>query len=230
MTNLPLGIKSWDKADRPREKLIDKGVNSLSNSELIAILIGSGNRNESAVALANKILLHYKYDLNQMSMAGIAELTKFKGIGEAKAISIVAAMELAKRKKLAGVERQKKITTSNDAFVVCEPHLEGLTHEEFWVMFLNRNNRIIKLENMSKGGVAGTVVDPRIIFKKAIEKLSSSLILIHNHPSGNLKPSSQDVQITNKMVESGKFLEIKVLDHLIISSGGYFSFADEGLI
>jgi len=230
MTNLPLGIKAWDKADRPREKLLDKGVSTLSNSELIAILIGSGNRTESAVALANKILMHHKYDLNVLSTSSIADLTKFNGIGEAKAVSIVAAMELAKRKKLANVEKQKKITTSNDAFIVCEPHLEGLQHEEFWVLFLNRNNRIIKLENMSKGGVAGTVVDPRIIFKCAIEKLSCSLILIHNHPSGNLKPSRQDIEITKKMVESGKFLEIKVLDHLIISNGGYFSFADEGLI
>jgi len=230
MNNLPLGIKAWDKGDRPREKLLDKGVASLANSELIAILIGSGNRNESAVALSNKILSHYKYKLDAVAQASIQDLMKFNGIGEAKAISIIAAMELAKRKKMASVEKQKKITTSNDAFLVCEPHFEGLSHEEFWVLFLNRNNRVIKLENMSKGGVAGTVVDPRIIFKRALEHLACSMILMHNHPSGNLKPSRQDIEITKKMVESGKFLEIKVLDHLIISADGYFSFADEGLL
>lgn len=230
MTNLPLGIKAWDKADRPREKLLDKGVSTLSNSELIAILIGSGTRKESAVSLSKKILSRFNHDLNALAMASIPDLMQFKGIGEAKAVSIVAAMELTKRKKMSEVEQRHKITSSRDAFVVCEPHLEGLAHEEFWVLFLNRNNRVIKLDNISKGGIAGTVVDPRIIFKRAIEQLACAMILIHNHPSGNLKPSQQDIDITKRMVEAGKFLEVKVLDHLIISKHGYFSFADEGLM
>ena len=223
-------IKSWAKEDRPREKLLEKGSAVLTNSELIAILIGSGSRDQSAVVVANKVLTHYNHKLHQLSKASIQDLMRFKGIGEAKAITINAAMELAKRKQLDVPEMAKRITSSHEAYILCEPHFTDLIHEEFWVLFLNRNNRIIQFENFSKGGLAGTVVDPRIIFKRALEHLASSLIIMHNHPSGNLKPSNQDIQITKDIVASGTFLQIKVLDHLIITEQDYFSFADEGLL
>lgn len=230
MYNQNLNIKAWAEADRPREKLALKGKNTLSDAELIAILIGSGNKNETAVELSKKILASINNDLNELGKLSISDLTKFNGIGEAKAISIIAALELGRRRKTSDVEKRTKVTSSKDAYNSISPVLSDLQHEEFWVIYLNRNNEIIKQENISKGGVSGTVADSKIIFKRAIETLASAIILSHNHPSGNLKPSNADIQLTKKLKEAGTMLDIPVLDHLIIGEKDYFSFADESLM
>jgi len=223
-------IKSWAEADRPREKLLDKGRSVLSEAELIAILIGSGSRNESAVELSKRILTSVDNNLSELGKLGVNELMKFHGIGEAKAISIIAALELGRRRKETDAIKRDKINSSADAFSIMQPLVGDLPHEEFWVLLLNRSNKVIGKQNVSKGGVAGTVADSKIIFKMAVEHLSSAIILCHNHPSGNLKPSDADISLTKKMVEAGKLLEIPVLDHLIVTESGYYSFADEGMI
>lgn len=225
-----LGIKNWAEEDRPREKLLLKGKASLSEAELIAILLGSGTSSLSAVDLAKQILSTYSNNLNELARLGVKELTKFRGIGEAKAISIVAALELGRRRKETKVLRKPKITSSNDVFDLVKSDLLDLQHEEFWVLLLNRSNLVIKKHLISSGGVSGTVADPKMIFKHALGELASSIILIHNHPSGNLKPSQQDISLTKKMVEGGKLLEIPVLDHVIFTNESYFSFADEGML
>jgi len=225
-----LNIKDWSAQDRPREKLLAQSRKALSDAELIAILIGSGSRNESAVDLSKRILASVNNNLVDLARLDVPNLTKFKGIGEAKAISIVAALELGRRRKGADKIIKSKITTSNDAYQALLPKLQDLNTEEFWVLMLNRQNEIIELKQISSGGVAGTVVDPKVIFKSAIQSLASSIILSHNHPSGNLKPSKADIAITNKLKSAGESLEIKVLDHLIISEQGYYSFADEGIM
>lgn len=223
-------ITKWAEEDRPREKLILKGRSALSNAELIAILIGSGNKDQSAVDLCKTILSTFNNDLNQLGRLSIADLTQFKGIGEAKAIGIIAALELGRRRVSAHVKEKPKITSSQDAFQCLYASMEGLAHEEFKILLLNRNNRVVKIEQISQGGIAGTVVDPKIIFKKALDYGACSIILSHNHPSGNLRPSQADLKITKKLKEAGELLEVRVLDHLIISDKGYFSFLDEGLI
>lgn len=225
-----LNIKAWAEEDRPREKLLLKGKNSLSDAELIAILIGSGNRTETAVELIKKILAFVNNDLNQLSKLTIADLTKFNGIGEAKAISIVAALEIGKRKKNQDKVSKTTITSSKIAYEEISSFLSDLNHEEFWVLYLNRKNEVLKKENISKGGIHETIADSKIIFKNAIENLASAIILCHNHPSGNLTPSKSDVDLTKKLVEIGKLMETPVLDHLIIGENNYFSFADENLI
>lgn len=225
-----LDIKSWAEEDRPREKLLLKGKKALSDAELIAILIGSGSRNETAVDLSKRILKSVNNNLHQLAKLSVKDLMKFKGIGEAKAISIVAALEIGGRRQMANILQKPQITCSKDIFDLFQPLIGDLPHEEFWVLLLNRHNKIEEKVQISQGGVAGTVADTKIIFKKAIQCLASSIILLHNHPSGNLQPSNADKSITKKMVEAGKLLEIAVLDHLIITQGGYFSFADEGLI
>lgn len=225
-----LGIKSWAEADRPREKMLLKGKEALSDAELLAILIGSGSRNQSAVALCKDILSKVNNDLNDLGKEEIKDLMTFKGIGEAKAISIVAALELGRRRRLAEVRVKKQITSSRDVFEIYHPILGDLPHEEFWVMYLNRANKILGKERISLGGVTGTVADVKIIFKKAIQYLASGIILTHNHPSGNLQPSRADINFTNKAAEAGRFLEINVLDHIIVTEAHYYSFADEGLI
>lgn len=230
MYNQNLNIKAWAEADRPREKLALKGKSVLSDAELVAILIGSGNRNETAVELSKKILASINNDLNQLGKLSIADLIQFNGIGEAKAISIIAALELGRRRKTAGVDKRQKVQSSKDAYNSISPLLSDLPHEEFWVIYLNRNNEILKQENISKGGVSGTIADSKIIFKRAIESLASAMILCHNHPSGNLKPSNADIQLTKKLKEAGNMLDIPVLDHLIIGEKDYFSFSDEHLI
>ena len=207
-----------------------KGRSALSDAELIAILIGSGTGGTSAVDLAKQILSQYENDLNYLGRASIKGLMKFKGIGEAKAITIAAALELGRRRQTSQVKERPKITSSNDAYQCVYAAMEDLQHEEFKILLLNRNNRVTKIETISVGGVAGTVVDPKVIFKKALEEQASSIILTHNHPSGNLNPSQADIEITKKLVKAGKTLEINVLDHLIISDKGYYSFLDEGLI
>lgn len=225
-----LNIKAWAEEDRPREKLLLKGKNSLSDAELIAILIGSGNRTETAVELSKKILAFVNNDLNQLAKLTIADLTKFNGIGEAKAISIVAALEIGKRKKNQDKVLKTTITSSKIAYEEISSFLSDLNHEEFWVLYLNRKNEVLKKENISKGGIHGTIADSKIIFKNAIENLASAIILCHNHPSGNLTPSKSDIDLTKKLVEIGKLMETPVLDHLIIGENNYFSFADENLI
>ncbi len=225
-----LSIKSWAEEDRPREKLMLKGKASLSEAELIAILIGSGTPSMSAVDLAKQILSTYQNNLNELAKLGIKELRTFKGIGEAKAISIVAALELGRRRKGSEIIKRPKITSSSLVYELMKENLLDLKHEEFWVVLLNRSNTVIEKVLVSSGGVSGTVADPKIIFKAALDKLASGVLLVHNHPSGNLKPSHQDIQLTKKLVESGRVLEIPVLDHVIFTDESYYSFADEGLI
>lgn len=229
-TKSSLSIKSWSVDDRPREKLRDKGRSVLSDAELIAILIGSGTKNESAVDLAKRILASVNNDLNMLGQLGVSDLIKFKGIGEARAITIVAALELGRRRKSSMQSKTEKITSSTDSFNVLYPYLADLDHEQFYVLLLRRNNSVIDTIRISQGGVSGTVVDPRLVFKPAIDKLASAIILAHNHPSGNLNPSQSDMKITKSLVEAGKILEISVLDHIIIVGKEYTSFADEGLL
>lgn len=225
-----LNIKAWAEEDRPREKLLSKGRSALSDAELIAILIGSGNRNETAVELSKKILKSIDNDLIKIGKLSVKELMQFNGIGEAKAISIVAALELGRRRKNTDNQLKKTIKSSKDVFEEVIGVMSDLPHEEFWVLFLDRRNAVIKKSNISKGGVSGTVADAKIIFKEAIQLLASAVILCHNHPSGNLKPSDADVQLTKKMKEIGYLVDVPVLDHLIITDKSYFSFGDEGLI
>ena len=225
-----LNIKAWAQEDRPREKLSLKGKNALSDAELIAILIGSGNRNETAVELSKKILASINNDLNKLSKLSIADLTQFNGIGEAKAISIISALELGRRRKNSKAEKKPSIKSSNDAYNIISDVLSDLPHEEFWVIYLNKKNEVLKKENISKGGIDGTIADTKIIFKHAIEQLASAIILCHNHPSGNLKPSNTDIKLTKKLKETGIMLDTPVLDYLIIGEKDYFSFADEGII
>jgi DNA repair protein RadC len=230
MYNQNLTIKTWAEEDRPREKLSLKGKNSLSDAELIAILIGSGNKNESAVELSKKILASLNNDLNRLAKLSISDLTQFNGIGDAKAISIIAALEIGRRRKDSEIEKRPIIKSSKDAYNVIADVLSDLPHEEFWVLYLNRKNEVIKKENISKGGVSGTIADSKIIFKSAIEQLASAIILCHNHPSGSLKPSAADISLTKKLKETGTMLDTPVLDHLIIGEKDYFSFADQELL
>ncbi|MEQ8627535.1 DNA repair protein RadC [Ekhidna sp.] len=225
-----LTIKRWAEEDRPREKLLLKGKSSLSEAELIAILIGSGNTEQTAVELSQHILSQCEHNLANLARLSVKDLQKFKGIGEAKAISIVAALELGRRRKESEPSKKVKITSSHDAFQLLHGDMMDLNHEEFWLLLLKRNNEVIKKEMLSRGGVSGTVVDAKIIFKRALEETASGLILAHNHPSGNLKPSQEDINLTKRLKEAGRSLDISVLDHLIITDHSFFSFADEGLL
>jgi DNA repair protein RadC len=222
-------ITNWSEDDRPREKLMLKGKSVLSDAELIAILIGSGSRNESAVDLSKRILASVDHNLNALGKLSIAQLMNFKGIGEAKAISIIAAMELGRRRRNEDVIELTKITSSKAVFEVMQPIIGELAHEEFWVLFLNNSNKILFKTQLSKGGMTGTVVDPRIVFKIALEQNATSIILTHNHPSGKLQASDADIQITKKIKLAGQQLDIPVLDHIIITERGYYSFVDEGI-
>jgi len=221
-------IKDWSEDDKPREKLMLKGKDTLSDAELLAILIGSGSRNESAVALSQRILATAK-NLNTLGKMSISQLMQFKGIGEAKAITIVAALELGRRQRSEDAVKIKKITSSKAVFEIMQPIIGELPHEEFWVLFLNNSNKVIYKSQLSKGGIAGTVVDMRLVFKLALENGATGLILCHNHPSGELNPSGADKQITQKIKTAGEILDVKVLDHLIITESKYYSFVDEGI-
>jgi DNA repair protein RadC len=225
-----LTIKSLAEEDRPREKLLLKGKASLSEAELIAILIGSGNKDQTAVELAQHILNQCGNDLNALARLSVNDLKKFKGIGEAKAISIVSALEIGRRRKEQEPTKKFKIQSSKDAYELLKGDLMDLPHEEFWLILLKRNNEVIKKEQISRGGVSGTLVDAKIVFKRALEETSSSIILAHNHPSGNLKASQQDINLTKKLKEAGKALDISVLDHLIITDHSFFSFADNDML
>lgn len=229
MEEIKTSIKQWAEEDRPREKLLLKGKSVLSEAELIGILIGSGTRTLTAVDLAKNILHSVDNNLNLLARLSVAELKKFKGIGEAKAISIVSALELGRRRKEANQPKTIKITNSKTVYEIMHQYLQDLQHEEFWILLLNRANQLVKPVSISQGGVSGTFSDPKIIFKHALEALASGIILIHNHPSGNKNPSQTDINLTKKLKEAGRVLEIPVLDHLIYTDSGYLSMADEGL-
>ncbi len=223
-------ITQWAEDDRPREKLLLKGKNALSDAELIAILMRSGNKNNSAVDLAKQILDHSNNNLIELSKFTAADLLHFNGVGEAKALSIIAALELGRRRRGAEVIERKTISSSMDGFNYFMSIIENYKYEGFWLLLLNRANKIIKHVQISEGGVSGTVADPKKIFKLSIENSASGIILCHNHPSGNIKPSEQDLKLTKKISEGGQLLDINVLDHLIIGDEKYFSFADENLM
>jgi len=224
MKNLP--IKSWALDDRPREKLASKGASVLSDAELIAILLGSGNREESAVMLSKRILQSVDNNLSKLAKLSLEELLIFKGIGEAKAISIITALEIGKRRQVETVLENPKISSSKQVFELMQPVIGDLQHEEFWVLYLNNSNTIIAKQQISKGGLTATIVDVRLLFKKAIEFVSVGIIVCHNHPSGSLMPSASDKELTQKIKKAGQTLDIKLLDHLIITEKAYFSFAD----
>lgn len=225
-----LNIKEWAVEDRPREKLLINGARSLSDAELIAILIGSGNLEESAVELSRRILKSVNNNLNDLGRRGIDYLQTFKGIGEAKAVSIVAALELGKRRREAEVFVKRKITCSRDCADFFMPLLGDLPYEEFWIMVLDRGNKIIDHFKISQGGISGTVIDVRLILKTALEKHGVSLILCHNHPSGTMEASDADMKITRKIKQAAEVMDITVLDHIIIAQNSYLSFADEGML
>ncbi len=225
-----LPIKSWAEDDQPREKLLNKGKSSLSDAELVAILIHTGNRKESAVDLSRRILTDHQGNLIELSRLSAHDLMRYSGIGEAKAISIVAALELGKRRRQSEAIERKQIKASRDAFEYLYLHLADQSYEQFWVLFLDRANQVIQARQISDGGVSGTVADPKKIFRLALECTASGIILCHNHPSGQLTPSQQDTNLTRKLYNAGEMLEIKILDHLIIGKNSYYSFADEGLI
>ena len=224
-----IGIKSWAEEDRPREKLSSQGRRALTDAELIAILIGSGSREETAVELSKRILHHYGNDLNKLGKASINELSNFKGIGEAKAISIIAALEIGRRRNDFETKAPEMVGGSKDAYNIMRRHLVDLNHEEFWILLLGRSQKVLSKELVSKGGLSETVIDPKIIFGMALQHMATGIILIHNHPSGSLKPSQADIHLTKRLVDAGKIMSINILDHLIISDEGYYSFADEGI-
>ncbi|MFT3681614.1 MAG: DNA repair protein RadC [Ferruginibacter sp.] len=223
-------IKTWAEDDRPREKLLTKGASVLSDSELLAILIINGYKEKSAVALAKEILQLSNNNLNELGKLMPADLQKIKGIGEAKAITITAALELGRRRQAATAMEKKTIRSSNDMAEYLRALLKDFSYEVFAVLFLNKANKVNHFEVLSRGGITGTVADPRIILKKALETGATSIALCHNHPSGNLKPSRADEELTRKIKEAASYLDIAVIDHIIVSEEGYYSFADEGLI
>jgi len=225
-----ISIKNWADDDKPREKLLHKGRAVLSDAELIAILIGSGSKQESAVELSKRILASVGNNLNELGKLSIKQLMKFKGIGEAKAISIAAALEVGRRRRGEEAIKISKIKSSQDVFELLQPIIGELSHEEFWIIYLNNSNKVLHKEQLSKGGITGTLVDVRLVLKQALENGAVGLVLAHNHPSGTLKPSVADKQITKKLKEAGKALDIVVLDHLIITQKAYFSFADEQIL
>lgn len=228
--NSSFPIRSWLENDRPREKLMSKGKAALSDAELLAILIGSGNRSESAVGLSQRIMSSAQNNLNILGKLSVQQLMLFKGIGQAKAITIAAAMELSRRRRIEDAVELTKITSSQTVFEIMQPIIGELPHEEFWVVYLNNSNKVVYKCQLSKGGITGTVVDVRIAFKIALEHGATGLILSHNHPSGTLVASDADKQITRKMKLAGENLDIKILDHVIVTERAYFSFADEGIL
>lgn len=225
-----LSMKAWAEDDRPKEKMMKKGRGVLTNAELLGILIGSGIQNESAVDIAKQILASVGNDLNKLGRLSLSDLKKFKGIGEARAITFSAALEIGRRRQATDSESVKQIKSSKDSFEVLYPFLADLDHEQFYVLLMNRSNKVIDVVRISQGGVSGTVADAKMIFKSAIDKLASSIIIAHNHPSGNLRPSQADIKLTKNIRDAGLLLEVSVLDHIIIAGEAYFSFADDGII
>ncbi|TXF79545.1 RadC family protein [Chryseobacterium sp.] len=225
-----MSLKFLAEDDRPREKFLLKGKDSLSDAELLAIIMGSGNRDESAVELGRKILKSVGNNWHNLSLLRISDLMKFKGVGEAKAISIAAALEMGRRRASQEVPEKIQISSSTESYRMLSPFLSDLQTEEFWALFLNQNNRVISKTKLSSGGINQSVVDIRILFKDALENFATGIIIAHNHPSGNLKPSQEDIKITRQIADAGKLLNIQLLDHLIITQNAYFSFADENLL
>ena len=225
-----MSIKFLAEDDRPREKFLLKGKNSLSDAELLAIIMGSGNREDSAVELGRKILDTVGNNWHNLSLLQISDLIKFKGIGEAKAISIATALEIGRRRAAQDVPEKVQVKNSSDLFKILQPYLSDLQTEEFWVVFLNQSNKVLGKTKLSSGGINQSVVDVRILFKAAIENFATGIVIAHNHPSGNLKPSQEDIKITKQISEGGKILNIQLLDHLIITQNSFFSFADENLL
>lgn len=224
------GIKSWAEDDRPREKLRDKGSLALSDAELIAILLRSGSPKESAVDLAKKILQSVNSNLNELGRLGCTDLEKFYGVGEAKAITVVTALELGKRRRYYEALDRKTVSKSVHAFEILQPLIGDLPHEEFWVLYLSNSNKVLKCTCISKGGLAGTLADVRMIFKEALSINAMAAIIAHNHPSSDVRPSRSDLNLTQKLVEAGELMDVKIMDHVIISEHEYYSFADEGRI
>ncbi|HRH39789.1 MAG TPA: DNA repair protein RadC [Flavobacteriales bacterium] len=225
-----LSIRDWAKDDRPREKLLAQGARALSDAELIAILIRSGTAKESALDLAKRIMAQVGNDLHRLGVMGPKELTRFNGMGEAKALSIVAALELGRRRRGMEPVPEPSVTASSTAYELVRAKLSDLRHEEFWVILLDRANRLIEVLAVSKGGLHQTVADPKVIFKMALDRSASGLILCHNHPSGQLRPSAEDIALTKKLVDGARLLDLSVHDHIIVGAGGYFSFADNMMI
>ncbi|MBN1159305.1 MAG: DNA repair protein RadC [Bacteroidales bacterium] len=225
-----MSIKNWAVEDRPREKMLLKGIQSLSNAELLAVMIGSGSRDGSAVDLSRQILHGADNNLDKLGRYSVNDLKKIKGIGEAKAVTILAALELGRRRKTSGKGEDSRIKGSHDVFEMMQPLLADIVHEEFWILLLNRANKVVEKRKMSQGGISGTVTDIRMILKHALDCLASSMILCHNHPSGNEKPSEADIGITRKLKEATGIMDISLLDHVIIAGKTYFSFADENLL
>ncbi len=223
-------IPAWAEEDRPREKMLLKGKLALTDTELLAILLGSGSVGQSAVGLAQEILASVEYDLQRLGKRSVPELQRFRGVGEAKAIAIAAALELGRRRQLSDLRQRPRISGSRDAFDVLAPLLADLHHEEFWALLLNKANEVTARERLSSGGTAGTVVDIKIFFKTALDARAAAAIAVHNHPSGNLQPSQADIDLTRRLKKAGELLELPLLDHLIVSERGYFSFADEGML
>lgn len=223
-------IKDWADDDRPREKLVQKGRSILSDAELIAILIGSGNKKESAVELSKRILASVNHNLNELGKLSVNQLMQFNGIGEAKAVSIAAALEVGRRRRGGDAEKISKISGSKDAFELLYPLIGELQHEEFWIVYLNNSNKVIHKSQLSKGGITGTLVDVRLVLKQALELGAVGIILAHNHPSGTVKPSHADKEVTEKLKKASEALDIKILDHLILTQHDYLSFADRGIL
>jgi len=225
-----LPISAWAEEDRPREKMLLKGRQTLSDAELLAILLGSGSVGESAVSLARRLLLAVENNLHELGKRSIHDLQRFKGVGEAKAIAIAAALELGRRRQLSDLRERPRITSSRDAYQAVAPLLTDLSHEEFWLLLLNKANELMARERLSTGGMSGTVVDIKMVFKSALDARASGIIAVHNHPSGNLQPSIADQELTRRLRRAGEMLDLPLLDHLIVSERGYYSFADEGAL
>lgn len=225
-----ISIKNWSEQDQPREKMLHRGPSALSDAELIAILLRNGSAELNALDLARQILSAANHDLHQITRQGVKGLASHKGIGAVKALTLLAAIELGRRCRHAEARQQKRISSSKDAFELFAPLLAHLPHEEFWALLLNRANGIIDIKAISKGGVSGTVADPKIIFNEALAVKASAIIVAHNHPSANPRPSESDIQLTRKLKEGGKLLEIALLDHIIIAGSSFYSFADEGTL
>lgn len=225
-----MSIKFLAEDDRPREKFLLKGRNALSDSELLAIIMGSGSRDETAVELARKILGSVNNNWHQLSLLTIKDLMKFKGVGEVKAITIASSLEIGRRRAAQEIPEKAQISGSLDAYNVLKLHLSDLRTEEFWAVFLNQSNKVIHIAQLTQGGISQSIVDVRVLFKTALEHFSTGIIVAHNHPSGNQKPSTEDINITKKIKDAGNLMNIQLLDHLIITQNAYLSFADEGLL
>ncbi|MXO33147.1 MULTISPECIES: DNA repair protein RadC [Apibacter] len=225
-----MNIKSLAEEERPREKLLLRGKQSLSDAELLAIILGSGSKSESSITLAQRILSSVNHNWNELAKLTIRDLCKFNGVGKVKAIEIITSLEIGRRKSLQQALKKEKISSSKDAYNILQPIIGDLMIEEFWVIYLSRSNKILSKEKISQGGITGTMVDNRLIFKHAIELNAVSLIISHNHPSGNIQPSNSDIQITHEIKKAGNLLNITLMDHLIITQTSFFSFADENLL